>query len=97
MVTMMMEADGDKCPRYARSCGTYFYVDHFIESSQRPWEGDNIITSIFQMRKLRPKEVRSLAHSNTTSRWRGWDLNITCKALGGMVSSPFLIWRQPGW
>lgn len=45
-----------------------------------------VITPILQMRKRRLKEVWSLAQSNTTSGWWGWDENIICKALGKTVS-----------
>lgn len=44
------------------------------------------ITPLLQMMKLRLKEVWSLAQSNITNSWWGWDLNTICKTLGEMVS-----------
>lgn len=41
-----------------------------MEASQHPEEGDILIISLRQMRKLRPRELKQLVQENTAGKWQ---------------------------
>lgn len=41
-----------------------------MEASQHPEEGDILVISLRQMRKLKPRELKQLAQENTAGKWQ---------------------------
>lgn len=50
-------------------------MQHPVDSSQQPCEGEAVITPILQMRKLRT--VKGLAQDHTVGTWRSLDLDLS--------------------